>query len=129
MARYRVTFFKDLLSSCGTPVRCMLRCVEICDAVSLADAVPSILLSVSMPSRPRSATVMPKIGLSRSLADDAAHAPLTVLSKQLQVRKYSATNAMLNTKTSSSHQDITLERTVYPQIGGRAKPLGICASQ
>ncbi len=38
MARYRVTFFKDLLSSCGTPVRCMQRCVEIRDAVSPADA-------------------------------------------------------------------------------------------
>src|SRR5438552_4661406 len=97
--------------------------------VSRADAVPSTSLSASMPSRPRSVTVRPEIGLSRALADYAAHAPLTVLSKQLQVRKYSATNAMLNTKTSSSHQDITLERTVYPQIGGRAKPLGICASQ
>ncbi len=33
MARYQVTFFKDLLSSCGTPVRCMQRGVEIQHAV------------------------------------------------------------------------------------------------
>ncbi len=38
MTQYRVTFFKDLLSSCGTPVRCMQRCVEIRDAASPADA-------------------------------------------------------------------------------------------
>jgi hypothetical protein len=38
MARYTVTFFKDLLSSCGTLVRCMQRCVEIRGAASPADA-------------------------------------------------------------------------------------------
>ena len=41
MAQYQVTFFKDLLSSCGTPVRCMQRCVEIREAVSPADAAVS----------------------------------------------------------------------------------------
>src|SRR5205823_3022038 len=61
-----------------------VRANQLPRAVSRADALPASLQSVSMPSRPRSATVMPKIGLSRSLADDAAHAPLTVLSKQLQ---------------------------------------------
>ena len=38
MAQYQVTFFKDLLSYCGTPVRCMQRRVEIRDAASPADA-------------------------------------------------------------------------------------------
>src|SRR5439155_14699105 len=43
--------------------------------VSRAEAFPSSMLRVSMPSRPRSATVMPKIGLSQTLADGVAHAP------------------------------------------------------
>ena len=44
-------------------------------AVSRAYALPWSTLSVSMPSRPRSATVAPEMGLSPTLADGAVQTP------------------------------------------------------
>src|SRR5256885_15622161 len=52
-----------------------VRANQLPRAVSRADAVPASLHSVSMPSRPRSATVLPKIGLSQAPPDGTAHAP------------------------------------------------------
>ena len=52
----------------------IVRANQLPRAVSRADAVPASLQSVSMPSRPRSATVMPEIGLSQALVEDAAQA-------------------------------------------------------
>ena len=43
--------------------------------VSRADALPWRMLNISIPSRPRSATVTPETGLSSVLADDALQAP------------------------------------------------------
>jgi hypothetical protein len=44
-------------------------------AVSRAEALPWSTLSVSNPSRPRSATVTPEMGLSQVLADGAIQTP------------------------------------------------------
>ena len=52
-----------------------VRANQLPRVVSRADAVPASLQSVSMPSRPRSATVRPEIGLSSALAENAAQAP------------------------------------------------------
>jgi hypothetical protein len=49
---------------------------HIMPALSRADALPRSMLRVSMPSRPRSATVRPEVGLlSRALADGEVHTP------------------------------------------------------
>jgi hypothetical protein len=52
-----------------------VRANQLPRAVSRAEAFPSSMLRVSMPSRPRSATVTPEMGLSQTLADGVAHAP------------------------------------------------------
>src|ERR1700730_14729957 len=52
-----------------------VRANQLPRAVTRADALPWRMLSISMPSRPRSATVTPETGLSWVLADDALQAP------------------------------------------------------
>jgi hypothetical protein len=52
-----------------------VRANELPRVVSCADALPLRVISISMPSRPRSATVTPETGLTWVLADDALQAP------------------------------------------------------
>ena len=52
-----------------------VRANQLPRVVSRADALPGSMLSISMPSRPRSATVTPETGLSKVLADSAVQAP------------------------------------------------------
>src|ERR1700730_9512057 len=52
-----------------------VRANQLPRAVSRAYALPWSTLSVSMPSRPRSATVAPEMGLSPTLADGTVQIP------------------------------------------------------
>ena len=52
-----------------------VRANQLPRVVSRADALPWRMLNISIPSRPRSATVTPETGLSSVLADDALQAP------------------------------------------------------
>jgi hypothetical protein len=62
-------------AACSALSAAAVRANQLPRAVNRADALPWRTLSVSMPSRPRSATVPPETGLSPALADGVVQTP------------------------------------------------------
>ena len=71
---FRASFFARVTLSVGSSTN-GLRRKHGCARPSRVDALPSSILSISMLSHARSATVTPEMGLSQGLADGAVQTP------------------------------------------------------